>query len=136
MDGVASVRSVLVADGSVTSLVPTTRIIADDVLPQGTVIPAILIRLISGTDRNIPNQPSTIHVRQRVQVEIHAATNPSRQAIKRAVREAVRANRFPTVSGLTFVTIHTEAEGPNFYNEDPFVRVGVQDFQVTYSEAT
>lgn len=134
MSGVVAVRSVLIADGTLTALVPATRIIGDDVLPQGVTLPAILLKEISGVDRNIPAVGSLIHTRERVQIEIHAATNASRKAVKEAARSAIHKNPLPTVSGLTNVTLHTEGKGPDFYNEDPFVRVGVQDVLTTYSK--
>lgn len=133
-DGIVAARTVLVSAGAVTALVPATRIIGDDVLPQGTTLPAILLKHISGTDRNIPNLGAKIHTRQRVQCEIHAATNASRRAVKAAVRSAFLNNPLPVVGGLTNVTLHTESEGPDFFSEDPFVRVGEQDVIVTYSK--
>ena len=53
MNGVIAVRSLLVADIGVTSLVPVARIAAG-MLPQGTDLPAISLLSVSSVDRNVP----------------------------------------------------------------------------------
>lgn len=132
MDGVAAVRVALVANGTLTALVPATRIIAG-VLPQGTAIPGIALQSISKDDRNIPSPGTYRMVRERVQVTVLASDYPSQQQILRAVRGAA-ADKFPTVTGLIRVTIHTMAAGPDIINEEAGIYIGTQDFSVTYSE--
>lgn len=132
MDGVAAVRTALVASGTLTALVPATRIAAGP-LPQNTALPAIALQSISKVDRNILNPGTYRHVRQRVQVTVLAANYPSQQQVLRAVRGAA-ADTFPTVSGLTRVTIHTDSAGPDGMNEEASQYIGSQDFIVTYSE--
>lgn len=132
MDGVAAVRSLLVEASAVTDLVPAGRISAGD-LPQGTQLPALSIDSISKTDRNIPNPGAQRHVAERVQVTAHAKNYPSQKALLRAVRGAA-ADKFPTVAGISNVTVHTEGAGPDFKNEDAKIYLGSQDFLVTYTE--
>ena len=132
MDGVAAVRSVLVADGTVTGLVPVGRIIAG-ALPQGFTLPAIALESISKMDRNILHPGSDRHVNERVQVTVLAKTYPSQKAILRAIRHAA-ADTFPTVTGMSNVTIHTDGAGPDLLNEDASIRIGTQDFRVDYTE--
>ena len=132
MDGVAAVRSVLVADGTVTGLVPVGRIIAG-ALPQGFTLPAIALESISKMDRNILHPGSDRHVNERVQVTVLAKTYPSQKAILRAIRHAA-ADTFPTVTGMSNVTIHTDGAGPDMINEDASIRIGTQDFRVDYTE--
>lgn len=132
MDGVAAVRVALVADAPLIALVPAARIVAG-VLPQGATLPAIALQSISKNDRNIPNPGVYRHVQERVQVTVLAKTYPSQQQILRAVRKAA-ADKFPTVTGLTQVTIHTLTAGPDFMNEEASIHIGSQDFNVTYSE--
>ena len=132
MDGVAAVRSVLVADGTVTGLVPVGRIIAG-ALPQGFTLPAIALESISKMDRNILHPGSDRHVNERVQVTVLAKTYPSQKAILRAIRHAA-ADTFPTVTGMSNVTIHTDGAGPDLINEDASIRIGTQDFRVDYTE--
>lgn len=134
MTGPLVVRSVLVAETGVTDLVPATRIIADDVAPQGMALPLVLLKHVSGVDRKPLTLGSTVFSRRRVQCEIHASNEADRRAIKKAIRAAGLNNPFPTYSGLLNVTLHTEGEGPDFYVEATSVRIGEQDFIVTYSE--
>lgn len=131
-DGVAAVRSVLVADAPLIALVPAARIQAG-VLPQTIALPALSITSISKVDRNIPNPGTYRFVTERVQVTVLAANYPSQKQIMAAVRKAA-ADKFPTVSGIIRVTIHTDSAGPDFMNEDASIYQGSQDFRVTYSE--
>lgn len=133
MSGDVAARVVMIGDGGVTAIVPVERIVADDVLPKGTALQAILIRSISLTDRNIASPGALQHVRERVQIEGHAATSPERRALMLAIRRALFANRFPTVTGLSRVTIEPMVAGPNLISEAS-VRVGIQDVMITYSE--
>lgn len=132
MDGVAAVKQLLHADGTLTALVPAARIQAG-ALPQGITLPALALESISKVDRNIPAPGADRHVSERVQVTVLAKTYPSQKEIMRAVRHAV-ADKFPTVSGLVNVTVHTDGSGPDLINDDASIRIQTQDFRVTYSE--
>jgi hypothetical protein len=132
MDGIAAVRTVLTADATLLGLVPAARIQAG-ALPQGFTLPALALESISKVDRNILEAGSTRHVTERVQVTVLARDYPSQKAILRAVRHAA-ADKFPTVTGLTNVTIHTDGAGPDLMNEEASIRIGTQDFRVTYTE--
>lgn len=132
MDGVAAVRQLLVAHAPLIALVPAARIQAG-VLPINTSLPAISITSVSSTDRNIPNPGTYRHVSERVQVTIMAATYPSQKQIHALVRRAA-ADKFPTVTGLIRVTVHTESAGPDFMDDQASIYIGTQDLRVTYSE--
>ena len=133
MDGVAALRSVLVADGTLTALVPASRI-AGGVLPQNVDLPAISLATVSKNDRNIPNPGAYRHVVERVQATVLANDYPSQKEVLRAVRKAAADQVNPTVSGIIRVTIHTDSAGPDMMNEDASIYIGTQDFRVTYSE--
>lgn len=135
MSGPVVVRAVLVANGALTALVPATKIIADEIAPQGTALPFILLQQISGVDFKPVTLGATIHTRKRVQIEIHATTATQRLAIKQAVRACLLSDQRPTVAGYNLVTLHTEGEGPDFTSDEPFMRIGEQDVLVTYSES-
>lgn len=132
MDGVAAVRTALVADGALIALVPAARIQAG-ALPQGVTLPAIALESISKVDRNILDAVTTRHVTERVQVTVLAKNYPSQKAVLRAIRHAA-GDKFPTVSGLSNVTIHTEGAGPDLLNEEASIHIGTQDFRVGYTE--
>lgn len=131
MNGVATIRQLLVADSGVTTLVPSTRIAAG-VMPQGTALPAISITSVASNDRNLPSPGATKHIVERVQVTILASKYPETKTILAAVRTACM-DKFPTVSGLSNVTVHTDSTGPDFMNDTASIYITTQDFRVTFT---
>ena len=75
MNGVIAVRSLLVADTGVTSLVPVVRIAAG-MLPQGTDLPAISLMSVSSIDRNVqaPGAKRRVTEREHSKREVEEAT--------------------------------------------------------------
>lgn len=132
MNGVAALRQLLAAHAGLTALVPATRIGAG-YLPQGTTLPAVSITSVSSTDRNLPNQGANRHVSERVQVTVLAANYPSQKAVMAQVKKAA-ASKFPTVSGISAVTVHTDGQGPDFMDDAASIYMGTQDFRVTFTE--
>ena len=133
MNGVIAVRSLLVADTGVTSLVPVARIAAG-MLPQGTDLPAISLMSVSSIDRNIPAPGAKRRVTERVQVTVLARTYPEVKAIIAAVRQAA-ADQTPNIDGLFDVTVHTDSAGPDFLDEETGIHMQAQDFRVSFNEA-
>ncbi len=133
MNGVIAVRSLLVADTGLTSLVPVARIAAG-MLPQGTDLPAISLMSVSGVDRNIPAPGPKRRVTERVQVTVLARAYPEVKAILAAVRNAA-ADQMPAIDGLTDVTVHTDSAGPDFLDEETGIHMQTQDFRVSFNEA-
>lgn len=134
MRGVVALRTVLITDGTLTALVPATRIQAG-VMPQGVTLPAISLTSVSVVDRNLPNPGTYRHVSERVQATILAANYPSQLAVFNALKAAGADQVGPTVSGLVNVTIHTDSAGPDFMDDAAKVYMTSIDFRVTYSEA-
>ncbi len=133
MNGVIAVRSLLVADTGVTSLVPVARIAAG-MLAQGTDLPAISLMSVSSVDRNVPAPGAKRRVTERVQVTVLARTYPEVKAIIAAARQAA-ADRMPTIDGLFDVTVHTDSAGPDFLDEETGIHMQTQDFRVSFNEA-
>ena len=133
MNGVIAVRSLLVADTGVTSLVPVARIAAG-MLAQGTDLPAISLISVSSVDRNVPAPGAKRRVTERVQVTVLARAYPEAKAILAAVRKAA-ADRMPAIDGLTDVTVHTDSAGPDFLDEETGIHMQTQDFRVSFNEA-
>ena len=133
MNGVIAVRSLLVADTVVTSLVPVARIAAG-MLPQGTDLPAISLMSVSSVDRNVPAPGPNRRVTERVQVTVLARTYPEVKAIIAAVRQAA-ADQMPAIDGLFDVTVHTDSAGPDFLDEETGIHMQAQDFRVSFNEA-
>src|ERR1044072_7272674 len=117
MDGIAAVRSVLVADAGVTALVPAAKIVAGP-LPLSTQPPALSLTMASLVDRNIPAPGLTRHVTERGQVTVLARNLPEQKNILRAVRDAAADQFNPVVPGISGVRIQTEGGGPDFMNEE------------------
>ena len=133
MNGVIAVRSLLVADTGVTSLVPVVRIAAG-MLAQGTDLPAISLMSVSSVDRNIPAPGPKRRVTERVQVTVLAATYRQVKAILAAVRKAA-ADQMPIIDGLFDVTVHTDSAGPDFLDEETGIHMQTQDLRVSFNEA-
>lgn len=137
MDGVAAVRSVLVADAGLAILVPPASgksRIFEGPAQLGTPLPFVMLESISKVDRNIPAPGVTRFVTDRVQVTAVAKNATDRKAILRAVRHAAADNFYPTVTGISGVTIQTDSAGPDFYDDDYSGWRGSQDFRVRYLE--
>ena len=133
MNGVIAVRSLLVADIGVTSLVPVAQIAAG-MLAQGTDLPAISLMSVSSVDRNVPAPSAKRRVTERVQVTVLARTYPEVKAIIAAVRQAA-ADQTPNIDGLFDVTVHTDSAGPDFLDEETGIHMQAQDFRVSFNEA-
>ncbi len=133
MNGVIAVRSLLVVDTGVTSLVPVARIAAG-MLAQDTDLPAISLMSVSSVDRNVPAPGAKRRVTERVQVAVLARTYPEVKAIIAAVRNAA-ADQMPAIDGLTDVTVHTDSAGPDFLDEETGIHMQTQDFRVSFNEA-
>jgi hypothetical protein len=133
MDGVAAIRSVLVADAPVVALAPVARIF-EGPAPLGTALPFVMLESISTVDLNIPSPGADRFVTERVQVTVVAKNVPERQAVKRAVKRAAADKINPPVPGISGVTIHTDSAGPNGYDPDYAGWRGSQDFRVKYTE--
>lgn len=133
MNGVITVRSLLVGDARLTSLVPVARIAAG-MLPQGTDLPAISLMSVSSVDRNVPAPGAKRRVTERVQVTVLARTYPEVKAIIATVRQAA-ADQMPNIDGLFDVTVHTDSAGPDFLDEETGIHMQTQDFRVSFNEA-
>ena len=133
MNGVIAVRSLLVSDLRVTSLVPPERVAAGT-LPQGTALPAIALMSIGSTDLNIPSPGPKRRVTERVQVTVLTRTYAEAKAIIAAIRGAA-ADQMPAIDGLSDVTVHTDSAGPDFLDEETGIHMQTQDLRVSFNEA-
>ena len=134
MNGVAAIRVGLVADAALIAIVPADRIAAG-VLPTGTALPALSIMQVSSTDLNIPAPGAKRHVVDRVQVTALATTYVELRATLAAAKAAC-ADSFPTVAGISEVSILTDGAGPDFMDDEAKFYLGSQDFVVAYNQNT
>ena len=133
MSGVKAIVSLLTGNGALTAVVPAVRIMAG-VLPQGTALPHCSIMRVSATDLNIPTPATKRQVRELVQVTVLASTYPEQQQVLALVKKAAADQLYPTVSGMSGVTVHTAGTGPDFMDDAASIYIGTQDFTVIYSE--
>lgn len=131
-DGVTVIVQMMLGDSATTALVPNDRIVAG-VLGLDTALPAIAVTRVSAVDENILKPGSTRHVRERVQVTVLAETYPKLKQVLGAVKAAA-ADRIGSFAGLSNVTVHTDAAGPDFMDDQASIHMGSQDFIVGYSE--
>lgn len=134
MDGVAVMRELLIGNADLLTLVDgaADRIVAG-ILAPGTDLDALAIERISAVDRNIMAPGANRRVTERVQVTALAKTYPGQKALLKAVKRAA-ADFVGSAAGLTDVTVHTDAAGPDFMDEQSSIYMGSQDFIVGYTE--
>lgn len=137
-DGVATILQLLAADSGVTALVPVGASpprLAAGVIAQGALLPWLSVICIASTDRNIPSPGATRHVNDLVQVTCAVKTYPEIRSLMDAVRLAC-ADKFPTVSGISNVTVHTAGAGPDGMDAQARYYMKTQDFRVRYLQPT
>lgn len=134
MNGVAALRLVLAQDADLIALVPAERIICD-ILPQGTLLPAIRVWKVSGAGRKTLSRSSVRHVTQRVQAEVHADTVPQAVAIMKLLVDAADSTITASIGSLSSVVIHADAEGPSGIHPVTEARMETQDFRVSYNQS-
>lgn len=131
MSGVAIARYLLAHHAGLTAVVPAARIVAG-VVPPGTVLPAIGITQVSGSERNTVagTEPKKL-VAERVQVTILAASYPQQKELLGLLPSALPATR-GTINGFACDSITPEGEGPDLYSADPVIYEQSKDFFIRY----
>lgn len=140
MSGVAVIRSLIAGNGSVTAIVPATRIMAGDV-PLNTVLPAISVTQISSMPYNLmrTNEANKMHT-DRVQVTAlfkgpqgsPAGTGyPGVKAMMVLILAACPSQR-GTVNGVSVDSIQPDILGPDFYDDVTSLYGSSRDFIVKW----
>ncbi len=131
MSSTAIVRTVLAASAAVTAEVPAARIFVGSIA-QGTTLPAIGIRIISGVERTTVSMAEASRYRtDRVQVTVHAKTYASKDAILELVRAAL-SPRTGTVGSFDVDSITPDFEGPDLDDDAPVIFERSRDFMVSW----
>jgi len=134
MNGIAALRQILAGTAGVTALVPATRIIGGD-LPQGVELPAIGITRVSQVDRRPLAQGAMRRVTERIQATVMASTYPQAEEIRRTIKNAADYQT-PGVNGISEVVVLAEGVGPDFTADEVSIPMQMQDFLVSFNEAT
>ncbi len=131
MSAPAVARYVLANAAAVTAQVPAARIFVGN-LPQGTALPAIGVRFVSGVERRtVAMSESSRYRTDRVQVTVYAKTYESKASILELVRTALSPKR-GTVNGFDVDSILPDIEGPDFDDEAATIFERSRDFFVRW----
>lgn len=125
-----ALRALLTGDAAVAALVPAARI-AWDSAPQGSALPLIVLRVVSGVDEAHMQGPNRMP-EYRVQVDCYAATQASARQVSRAVKERLHFYRGGDFLGVFHAGTRSGREGGSNEADRPFF-VGM-DFTLTWRE--
>ena len=133
---VGSVNYLLSNAAGVTTHVAAARIFTG-VLAQDTVLPAILVRQVSGTeDRDVAMGAGRLH-RARIQVTVYTDGDDGytlKKTILKAVRDALAATK-GTVNGVAIESILPDGEGPDLDDPGKPIFEQSRDFLVVWHPA-
>jgi hypothetical protein len=133
MSGVDIAGALLLADAAVIAMFPATQIKAGR-LPDDVILPALLLRKVSGVDRQTLTRGATRRTTDRVSVTVRAANYRDQREGIRLVR-ACLAGQAGNIGGGLNVSILTAGTGPDVNGPgDSFEQA--QDFRVSYDEPT
>ena len=131
MTGVDIVGALLRADVAVTALVPAARI-KGGLLPGDVELPALLVRQISGVDRQTLVRQPTRRTTDRVSVTVRAANYRQQREVIALVRSCC-AGRTGDIGGGSRVSILTAGTGPDVNGPGNSFEQA-QDFRVSFDE--
>lgn len=129
MTGVDIVGSLLRAYQPLTNLVPEARIKAG-ALPDGVMLPALLVRLVSSVERQPLRRGATTRTTDRVAVTVRAANYREQVAVIKMVR-ACCAGKVGNIGGGSSVSILTAGTGPDVIGPAASFEQ-TQDFRVSH----
>ena len=119
----------LLADEPVTELIAAASIKAGR-LPSNVMLPALLVRVVSSTDRMRLKRGSTVRCTDRVSVTVRAASHRERKLAIYLVGRAC-ADRVGNIAGAQRVSVLTAGKGPETDGPaDTFEQA--QDFRVSF----
>lgn len=131
MSGADIVGALLRSDAAVTSIV-RAQDIKGGRLPDDAAIPSLLVRSISGTDRQTLRRGSYVRVTERIAVLVRAGSYRQQGQIIDLVRKCC-AGRTGDLGGAKRVSILTAGHGPDV-NGPANTFEKTQDFSVSYDE--
>lgn len=131
MSGTAVIRYLLANAAAVTAVVPAARIVVGN-LPVKATIPAICVKMISGTKLLGVRVNEAGGMRtHRVQVAVHALDGAQQQQLMALALAACPSQR-GTVGGVSVDSITPAGEGPDLSDPDAGIYEQSQDFMVRW----
>ena len=131
MSGTAIIRYLLAHDAPLVAVVAADKI-KPGLIPINTVLPAISIRQISGSELDVIRRGTNQLVTDRVQVTAQAATYTEQKAILALIRAALPGTH-GTVNGFTVDSITYESDGPDLEYENPVIYEQSLDYMVKFT---
>jgi hypothetical protein len=134
MSGAEIIWFLLASNSGLLAAVPKARI-KSGVLPLDTVLPAISVQVISGSEHNnVPMNSAFVLMTNRVQVSVLAKTYADQKSILDLVRSAC-PNTHGDVNGAAVDSILPDTIGPDLFDAEETVYMQSRDFIVKYSQA-
>jgi hypothetical protein len=102
-------------------------------LPQGSLLPSLLVTRISRTERVMLDGSSLQTVSERVQVTVRAGNGVDREAILGLASTAC-SGKVGTIAGFDNVAVTNAGTGPDFMDDAASIFMGSVDFRVSFNE--
>ena len=131
MNGVDIMGSLLRGHAPLTAIVAANSIRAG-ALPDGVILPAVLVRSVGSADRQMLKRKGFVRVTERVSVAVRASSYREQVAAVKAIRRSSAGviGDYPPVMRVSILTAGT---GPDMRGPaDSFEQT--QDFRVSYDE--
>ncbi len=131
MSGTAVIKYLLANNAAVIAVVPASRIVIGN-LPVNITIPAISVKMISGTKLLgvRVNEAGGLRT-HRTQVTVHAASGAQQQQLMALALAACPSQR-GTVAGVSVDSIIPDGEGPDLSDPDAGIYEQSQDLMVRW----
>jgi hypothetical protein len=129
MTGVDIVGELLNSDEPLIAAVPAGQIKAG-ALPDGVVLPTLLVRMTSNVERQMLKRGATVRTIERISVTVRAASYRDQGALMKLVVKAC-AGRTGSIAGADNVSVLTAGRGPDLRGPgNSFEQT--QDFRVSF----
>lgn len=135
MSSTAIVRALLAAHAPLTALVPAVKIFTG-VIPQGTVLPAVLVTEVDANPKVVSTTRGESHdmIEARVQVTVNAKSYPAMKQILLAAKLG-RGMHSGQVGNYRVKSVIPAGTNPELVPGDDLIYEQSRDFMVTFMEA-
>jgi hypothetical protein len=131
MSAQAIANALISAAAGVTAIVGTR--VYPAMLPEGTALPAAVVRLVSNVRAGAIDAAATQHAyRARVQVNALAAEFVQAQALRQAVKQAMKFQR-GAIGGVTVASIVDDVDLPDDFDPELHAYVAPADFIIVWT---
>ncbi len=132
MTGVDIVGALLNSDDALLAAIPAGQIKAG-ALPDGVVLPTLLVRMTSNVERQTLVRGATVRTIERISVTVRAASYRDQVAAMKLVVKTC-AGRTGSIAGAANVSVLTAGRGPDLRGPgNSFEQT--QDFRVSFDAA-